>query len=81
MREQETHLIPRAIMAAQGQIAELVVYGDDYATPDGTAVRDYVHVSDLAEAHVTALRRLLAGEARGELPGLLGGAGAESHRN
>jgi UDP-glucose-4-epimerase GalE len=66
LREQETHLIPRAIMAAQGQIAELVVYGDDYATPDGTAVRDYVHVSDLAEAHVTAVRRLLAGEARGE---------------
>lgn len=66
MRAQETHLIPRALMAIQGEIAELVVYGDDYATPDGTAVRDYVHVSDLAEAHVAALRQLLAGKARGD---------------
>jgi UDP-glucose-4-epimerase GalE len=66
MRDEETHLIPLAMMAALGQIAELVVYGDDYATLDGTAVRDYVHVSDLAEAHVAALRRLLSGTAGGE---------------
>lgn len=63
MRALETHLIPRAMMALRGQIAELVVYGHDYATPDGTAVRDYVHVTDLAEAHVAALRRLLSGQA------------------
>ena len=55
----EEHLIPRAIAAAQGGEA-LTVFGDDYPTPDGTCVRDYVHVCDLAEAHVAALRRLEA---------------------
>lgn len=57
----ETHLIPRAILAAMGRGGELTVFGDDYPTPDGTAIRDYVHVSDLADAHVAALRRLLDG--------------------
>jgi UDP-arabinose 4-epimerase len=57
----ETHLIPRALMASAGRIERLEVYGDDYATPDGTCVRDYIHVSDLARAHVLALRRLLDG--------------------
>ena len=57
----ETHLIPRAILAAIGYSDELVILGDDYPTPDGTAIRDYVHVVDLAEAHVAALRMLLAG--------------------
>ena len=55
----ETHLIPRALMAAAGRIERLEVYGDDYPTPDGTCVRDYIHVSDLAHAHVLAVRRLL----------------------
>ena len=55
----ETHLIPRAILAAMGRAGELTVFGDDYPTPDGTAIRDYVHVSDLADAHVAAVRRLL----------------------
>lgn len=59
----ETHLIPRAFMAARGDIERLDLFGDDYPTPDGTCVRDYVHVSDLAEAHVAALRRLEAGGA------------------
>ena len=57
----EEHLIPRAIDAALGQGPPLVVYGDDYPTPDGTCVRDYIHVLDLARAHVAALA-LEAGE-------------------
>jgi UDP-arabinose 4-epimerase len=60
-RDQETHLIPRAMMALQGQIAELQIFGVDYDTPDGTAVRDYIHVTDLAAAHIAALRKLTAG--------------------
>jgi UDP-arabinose 4-epimerase len=54
----ETHLIPRALMAADGDIDTLDVFGTDYPTPDGTAVRDYIHVCDLADAHVAALRYL-----------------------
>ncbi len=61
LRDPETHLIPRAMMALQGHIHDFAVFGADFDTPDGTAVRDYVHVSDLADAHVAALRRLLAG--------------------
>ncbi len=57
----ETHLIPRALLAAAKRIECLEVYGDDYPTPDGTCVRDFIHVSDLARAHLLALRRLLAG--------------------
>ena len=58
--EPETHLIPLALLAARDG-TELVVNGDDYATPDGTCIRDYVHVCDLAEAHVLAVQRLLDG--------------------
>ena len=54
----ETHLIPLAIEAALGQRGALSIYGTDYPTPDGTAVRDYIHVADLAEAHWLALSRL-----------------------
>jgi UDP-arabinose 4-epimerase len=57
----ETHLVPLAIRAALGDGPALEVFGTDYDTPDGTAVRDYVHVSDLAAAHVCALRHLLDG--------------------
>jgi UDP-arabinose 4-epimerase len=57
----ETHLIPLVIAAAQGRNSAIEIYGADYDTRDGTAVRDYVHVSDLATAHVKALVRLLAG--------------------
>ena len=57
----ETHLIPLAIQAALGERTHLDVFGTDYPTPDGTAIRDYIHVSDLASAHVQALRRLEAG--------------------
>jgi len=59
--EPETHLIPLAIAAALGTGVPLTVFGTDYPTSDGTAVRDYVHVADLASAHVLALRRLLEG--------------------
>jgi UDP-glucose-4-epimerase GalE len=60
--EPETHLIPlilRAVLSGQ----PVTVFGDDYATPDGTCIRDYIHVEDLAEAHILALEYLLAGGA------------------
>ena len=59
--EPETHLVPRAILAALGHLDEIAIFGDDYPTPDGTAIRDYVHVTDLADAHVAAVRHLLGG--------------------
>ncbi len=59
--EPETHLIPLICQAALAGDRPLTVFGSDYATPDGTAVRDYVHVADLAEAHVAAVARLLDG--------------------
>jgi UDP-arabinose 4-epimerase len=57
----ESHLIPLVIGAAQGTRPPVKIFGTDYATPDGTAVRDYVHVMDLADAHVRALDRLRSG--------------------
>jgi UDP-glucose 4-epimerase/UDP-arabinose 4-epimerase len=51
----ETHLIPLAIAAASGAGAPLTVFGDDFATPDGTCLRDYIHVNDLADAHIAAM--------------------------
>jgi len=57
----ETHLIPLILDAAAGQRDHITVFGDDYDTPDGTCVRDYIHVSDLADAHVLALRALEGG--------------------
>jgi UDP-glucose-4-epimerase GalE len=57
----EPHLIPLALRAAAGFGPELQVYGTDYPTPDGTCIRDYTNVVDLAEAHVKALQYLLAG--------------------
>jgi UDP-arabinose 4-epimerase len=59
----ETHLIPLVLMAAQGRRAAIDIFGTDYPTPDGTAIRDYIHVSDLADAHVLALAHLLKGGA------------------
>lgn len=57
----ETHLIPRALLAAAGKLDRLDIFGTDYATEDGTCVRDYVHVSDLAQAHLAAVNHLMAG--------------------
>ena len=57
----ETHLIPLVLQTAAGLRGPLSIFGDDYPTPDGTCVRDYVHVCDLAGAHLLALQRLLAG--------------------
>lgn len=57
----ETHLIPNVLKVALGQREHVEVYGTDYDTPDGTCIRDYIHVADLAEAHGLALDRLLEG--------------------
>jgi UDP-glucose-4-epimerase GalE len=60
----ETHLIPLAIDAALGRGKELTIFGEDWATPDGTCVRDYIHVQDLASAHLLALQALEEGQNR-----------------
>src|SRR5262245_48709436 len=65
LRDNETHLIPRAMMALQGYLSDFALFGDDYPTPDGTAIRDYIHVSDLAAAHLSALRLLMQGHGGG----------------
>jgi len=62
LHEPETHLIPLALRAAAGLGQELHVFGADYPTPDGTCIRDYIHVNDLASAHVRALEHLAAGK-------------------
>jgi UDP-glucose 4-epimerase len=56
--EPESHLIPLVLDAAMGRRESIRIYGDDYPTPDGTCIRDYVHVSDLADAHLLALQAL-----------------------
>ncbi len=58
----ESHLIPIVLQVALGQREQITVFGDDYQTPDGTCVRDYVHVNDLADAHLRALNRLEPGK-------------------
>ncbi|MCU0550014.1 MAG: GDP-mannose 4,6-dehydratase, partial [Leptolyngbya sp. Prado105] len=57
----ETHLIPLVLMAALGKRDSISILGTDYPTPDGTCIRDYIHVTDLAEAHVLGLNYLLKG--------------------
>ncbi len=59
--EPETHLIPLVLDAALGRRPEIVIFGDDYSTPDGTCIRDYVHVTDLADVHVRALEHIAGG--------------------
>ena len=68
----ETHLIPLIIEAAQGRRAQFNVYGTDYDTPDGTCIRDYVHVTDLATGHVAAVAKLLEADTPGLTPINLG---------
>ena len=62
LHDPESHLIPAALKAVTGELGELELFGDDYPTPDGTCIRDYVHVNDLANAHVLALKHLEAGK-------------------
>ena len=62
LHDPETHLIPLALSAAAGTGPALQIFGTDYPTPDGTCIRDYIHVNDLASAHVKALEHLAAGE-------------------
>jgi UDP-glucose-4-epimerase GalE len=62
LHDPETHLIPLALRAAAGTAPALQVFGSDYPTPDGTCIRDYIHVNDLASAHVRALEHLAAGK-------------------
>ncbi len=57
----ETHLIPLVLQVATGERASIRIYGEDYPTPDGTCLRDYIHVSDLTSAHLLALEALLGG--------------------
>ena len=57
----ETHLIPNVLKAIKGELKEIVIYGNDYPTKDGTCIRDYIHVEDLAEAHYLALKALKNG--------------------
>jgi len=60
----ETHLIPLILQVARGQRAEILVFGNDWPTPDGTAIRDYIHVRDLADAHLLALQSAQASSHR-----------------
>lgn len=59
----ETHLIPLILFAAQGRRDSISIFGDDYPTPDGTAIRDYIHIADLSQAHLLALEYLNGGGA------------------
>jgi UDP-glucose-4-epimerase GalE len=65
VHDPETHLIPNVLAAAEGR-QELTVFGDDYPTPDGTCIRDYIHVADLADAHLVALEATAPGDPRTE---------------
>lgn len=72
--EPESHLVPNILAACAGRKSEVYVFGSDYPTPDGTAIRDYVHVSDLADAHIRSLDYLRSG-GRSEFMNLGTGAG------
>jgi UDP-glucose 4-epimerase len=61
LHQPETHLIPLVLFAAMGDQPSVKIFGRDYPTPDDTCIRDYVHVSDLADAHVAAINRLSVG--------------------
>jgi UDP-glucose-4-epimerase GalE len=60
----ETHLIPSLLLAALGRRGPVVMFGTDYPTPDGTCIRDYIHVEDLCDAHVVAMNALRPGDTR-----------------
>jgi len=63
--EPETHLIPNILCSLRGNSKQFEIFGNNFPTPDGTAIRDYIHVTDLAAAHVLAVAKLLAGSATG----------------
>ena len=71
----ETHLIPLILFAAQGKRDAISIFGDDYPTPDGTAIRDYIHISDLSQAHLLALDYLRRGGGNSEFINLGNGGG------
>ena len=60
--QESTHLITRALKTAKGEFPKLLIYGTDYTTPDGTCIRDYIHVNDLADVHIRALEYLMDGK-------------------
>ena len=60
--EPETHIIPNVLAAAAGKLPHVTIFGGDYPTPDGTAIRDYIHVADLGTAHILALQHLRSGK-------------------
>ncbi len=60
----ETHLIPVMLNAALGKVPEVTIFGEDYPTPDGTCIRDYIHVEDLVDAHMMVMDKLVAGDQR-----------------
>jgi UDP-glucose 4-epimerase len=68
VHDPETHLIPNLLAAADGRGAPLTLFGDDYPTPDGTCVRDYIHVADLADAHIRALEATEPSDVRTTAP-------------
>ena len=76
----ETHLIPLVLQAAMGQRPQININGTDYDTPDGTCVRDYIHVSDLASGHVAAVGHLLGSDTPGVTPINLGTGAGQSVR-
>jgi UDP-glucose 4-epimerase len=71
----ETHLIPLVLDAAMGRKTEVKIFGTDYPTPDGTCLRDYIHVTDLAAAHVAGLKLLMAGQVQSQAINLGTGKG------
>jgi UDP-glucose 4-epimerase len=75
----ESHLIPLVLDAAMGVRPNVTIFGDDYETPDGTCIRDYIHVADLADAHLAALSHLMKGGAGGAF-NLGTGAGCSVHQ-
>ncbi len=75
----ETHLIPLVLQVALGQREKILIYGSDYDTPDGTCIRDYVHILDLADAHILALEALLNGKIQSRAYNLGNGTGYSVH--
>ena len=71
--EPEPHIIPRVIKTALGKIEYFNINGEDYPTPDGTCIRDYIHVSDIAKAHILSFNKLLSGECGNKIINLGGG--------